>query len=180
MATQDTYPTQQHLSAESQTETTIESRVAIVGRSRRHRAEHQRRVIVQRLRRTADHARDPRRSRWHGEQLLDDIRKRDVSALDRARLALQVAGRAVVAFARPETRAYSGNGLPEQPSHRVGYVHREVWPGYQPSRRPRRVSISPHSPRRHEQGHRWRQGGALPLRRSVAVDSAAADHHLQY
>jgi nitrile hydratase subunit beta len=34
------------------------------------------------------------------------------------------------AFPNPETRAYGGDGLPEQPLYLVGFVQREVWPGY--------------------------------------------------
>ena len=33
-------------------------------------------------------------------------------------------------FANPETRAYGGDGLPEQPLYLVGFVQEEVWPGY--------------------------------------------------
>lgn len=33
-------------------------------------------------------------------------------------------------FTNPETRAYGGDGLPEQPLYLVGFDQREVWPGY--------------------------------------------------
>jgi nitrile hydratase subunit beta len=39
--------------------------------------------------------------------------------------------RAHACFRNPETRAYGGDGLPEQPLYLVGFVQREVWPGYQ-------------------------------------------------
>ena len=34
------------------------------------------------------------------------------------------------AFRNPETRAYGGDGLPEQPLYLVGFAQRDVWPGY--------------------------------------------------
>ena len=33
-------------------------------------------------------------------------------------------------FANPETRAYGGDGLPEQRLYNVGFAQRDVWPGY--------------------------------------------------
>jgi nitrile hydratase len=33
-------------------------------------------------------------------------------------------------FTNPETRAYGGDGLPNQPLYLVGFIQREVWPGY--------------------------------------------------
>ncbi len=38
--------------------------------------------------------------------------------------------RARPSFPNPETRAYGGDGLPEQPLYLVGFVQREVWPAY--------------------------------------------------
>jgi nitrile hydratase len=38
--------------------------------------------------------------------------------------------RAHGSFPNPETRAYGGDGLPEQPLYLVGFVQREVWPDY--------------------------------------------------
>jgi nitrile hydratase len=34
-------------------------------------------------------------------------------------------------FANPETRAYDGDGLPEQSLYLVGFAQRDVWPEYQ-------------------------------------------------
>ena len=34
------------------------------------------------------------------------------------------------AFTNPETRAYGGDGLPEQPLYLVGFEQRDVWPQY--------------------------------------------------
>lgn len=34
------------------------------------------------------------------------------------------------AFRNPETLAYGGDGLPEQPLYLVGFAQRELWPGY--------------------------------------------------
>jgi nitrile hydratase subunit beta len=39
--------------------------------------------------------------------------------------------RAHASFPNPETRAYGGDGLPQQPLYLVGFVQREVWPDYQ-------------------------------------------------
>ena len=33
-------------------------------------------------------------------------------------------------FTNPETRAYGGDGLPEQPLYLVGFAQRDVWPDY--------------------------------------------------
>ena len=33
-------------------------------------------------------------------------------------------------FPNPETRAYGGDGLPEQPLYLVGFAQRDVWPDY--------------------------------------------------
>ena len=33
-------------------------------------------------------------------------------------------------FTNPETRAYGGDGLPEQPLYLVGFAQHEVWPDY--------------------------------------------------
>jgi nitrile hydratase len=33
-------------------------------------------------------------------------------------------------FTNPETRAYGGDGLPEQPLYHVVFEQRELWPGY--------------------------------------------------
>jgi nitrile hydratase len=33
-------------------------------------------------------------------------------------------------FTNPETRAYDGDGLPEQPLYLVGFAQRDVWPDY--------------------------------------------------
>lgn len=33
-------------------------------------------------------------------------------------------------FTNPETRAYGGDGLPEQPLYLVEFPQSEVWPGY--------------------------------------------------
>ena len=33
-------------------------------------------------------------------------------------------------FTNPETRAYGGDGLPEQPLYGVVFSQRDVWPGY--------------------------------------------------
>jgi len=33
-------------------------------------------------------------------------------------------------FTNPETRAYGGDGLPEQPLYSVVFSQRDVWPGY--------------------------------------------------
>jgi nitrile hydratase subunit beta len=33
-------------------------------------------------------------------------------------------------FRNPETRAYGGDGLPEQPLYLVGFAQRDVWPDY--------------------------------------------------
>ena len=38
--------------------------------------------------------------------------------------------RAYPAFRNPETRAYDGDGLPEQPLYLVGFAQRDVWPDY--------------------------------------------------
>jgi nitrile hydratase subunit beta len=46
--------------------------------------------------------------------------------------------RAHASFPNPETRAYGGDGLPEQPLYLVGFVQREVWPGYR-GRAPDRI-----------------------------------------
>jgi hypothetical protein len=34
------------------------------------------------------------------------------------------------AFTNPETRAYGGDGLPEQALYNVVFAQRDVWPGY--------------------------------------------------
>jgi nitrile hydratase subunit beta len=34
------------------------------------------------------------------------------------------------AFTNPETRAYGGDGLPEQPLYSIVFSQRDVWPGY--------------------------------------------------
>ena len=34
-------------------------------------------------------------------------------------------------FTNPETRAYGGDGLPEQPLYLVGFAQHDVWPNYQ-------------------------------------------------
>jgi nitrile hydratase len=34
------------------------------------------------------------------------------------------------AFTNPETRAYGGDGLPQQPLYLVGFALRDVWPDY--------------------------------------------------
>jgi hypothetical protein len=59
MATQGTYPGQPRPPAEAQTRATIESRGGVLQRWRQHRAERERRVIVQWLRRTANHSEEP-------------------------------------------------------------------------------------------------------------------------
>jgi nitrile hydratase len=41
-----------------------------------------------------------------------------------------VVERAHGSFTNPETRAYGGDGLPEQPVYLVGFAQRDVWPGY--------------------------------------------------
>ncbi len=56
MATHDTHPKHAHLLP---TDTAIESPAGILERWRQHRAEHQRRVIVQWLRRTANRTDEP-------------------------------------------------------------------------------------------------------------------------
>lgn len=33
-------------------------------------------------------------------------------------------------FTNPETRAYGGDGLPEQQLYLVGFAQEELWPGY--------------------------------------------------
>jgi hypothetical protein len=33
-------------------------------------------------------------------------------------------------FTNPETRAYGGDGLPEQPLYLVGFAQHDVWPDY--------------------------------------------------
>jgi nitrile hydratase subunit beta len=33
-------------------------------------------------------------------------------------------------FTNPETRAYGGDGLPEQPLYNVVFSQQDVWPGY--------------------------------------------------
>jgi nitrile hydratase len=33
-------------------------------------------------------------------------------------------------FTNPETRAYGGDGLPEQPLYRVAFAQRDLWPDY--------------------------------------------------
>lgn len=33
-------------------------------------------------------------------------------------------------FTNPETRAYGGDGLPEEPLYHVGFAQRDVWPEY--------------------------------------------------
>jgi nitrile hydratase len=33
-------------------------------------------------------------------------------------------------FTNPETRAYAADGLPKAPLYLVGFVQRDVWPGY--------------------------------------------------
>ena len=38
--------------------------------------------------------------------------------------------RAYPAFRNPETRAYDGDGLPEQPLYLVAFAQRDVWPDY--------------------------------------------------
>jgi nitrile hydratase subunit beta len=38
--------------------------------------------------------------------------------------------RAHAAFPNPETRAYGGDGLPEQPLYLVAFAQRDVWPDY--------------------------------------------------
>lgn len=65
MAIQDTYPARAQLTPQALTDTAIETRHGILERWRQHRAEHIRRVIVQRLRRTANRSResDPIRRR---------------------------------------------------------------------------------------------------------------------
>jgi hypothetical protein len=59
MATQGTHPRQLRLPAGAQTHTTIESRVGVLERWRQHRAERERRMIVQWLRRTANRTDEP-------------------------------------------------------------------------------------------------------------------------
>lgn len=34
-------------------------------------------------------------------------------------------------FTNPETRAYGGDGLPEQTLYLVGFAQRELWPSYE-------------------------------------------------
>ena len=38
--------------------------------------------------------------------------------------------RVYAAFRNPETRAYGGDGLPEQTLYLVGFDQRDLWPGY--------------------------------------------------
>jgi hypothetical protein len=59
MATQDTYSKQAHLPAEAPTGATVKSRVGILERRHQRRAERERRVIVQWLRRTARRSDEP-------------------------------------------------------------------------------------------------------------------------
>jgi hypothetical protein len=41
-----------------------------------------------------------------------------------------IVGRVHGAFTNPETRAYGGDGLPEQPLYNIVFSQRDVWPGY--------------------------------------------------
>lgn len=59
MATKDTDSTRAHLSPDAPADTTVEDRVGILKRRRQRRAERERRVIVQRLRRAASHSDEP-------------------------------------------------------------------------------------------------------------------------
>jgi nitrile hydratase len=38
--------------------------------------------------------------------------------------------RAHASFTNPETRAYGGDGLPEQPLYMVAFAQRDLWPDY--------------------------------------------------
>jgi hypothetical protein len=58
VATHSTYPTPAQLAAEALADTRVKTRVGILERWRQHRAERERRVIVQWLRRTANRAHD--------------------------------------------------------------------------------------------------------------------------
>jgi nitrile hydratase len=42
-----------------------------------------------------------------------------------------VARRHAATFRNPETRAYGGDGLPEQPLYLVEFAQQEVWPEYE-------------------------------------------------
>jgi hypothetical protein len=55
MANQESYPARAQFAPEARTDTATETRVGLVERWRQRHAEHQRRVIVQWLRRTANH-----------------------------------------------------------------------------------------------------------------------------
>ena len=70
MATHSRYPTPAQLTAEALTDTRVKTRVRILERWRQHRAERERRVIVQWLRRTADRAHDTDPIRRRREALL--------------------------------------------------------------------------------------------------------------
>jgi hypothetical protein len=59
MATQDTPPKPAHLPTKAPTAAAIESPVGVLERWRQHRAERERRVIVQWLRRTANRTEEP-------------------------------------------------------------------------------------------------------------------------
>lgn len=70
MATQDTHAGHMHPHSEPLTDTPVKSRVGILERSRAYRAERERRVIVQWLRRTASRVHDPGPIRRRREALL--------------------------------------------------------------------------------------------------------------
>ncbi len=70
MATQHRYTGHAYPPSRALADTPVKSRVGILERSRAYRAEHERRVIVQWLRRTASRAHDPDPIRRHREMLL--------------------------------------------------------------------------------------------------------------